>query len=166
MVNEDYYALQKDIDYLHDIEKNAFSLILSEKSNRKDVIDVDYGEIKPLLEKADFYGSTLLVSDELFDDFNIKQVKPFEIDKVTGDYDFVVINVYDSIKDKKGSEVTKIFLDSISHVKKGGYLFVPALTYETIPAGRKVLEGLVKNLKLRIEVPPCDFSDIIIATKT
>ena len=166
LVNEDYYALQKDIDYLHDIEKNAFSLILSEKSNRKDVIDVDYGEIKPLLEKADFYGSTLLVSDELFDDFNIKQVKPFEIDKVTGDYDFVVINVYDSIKDKKGAEVTKIFLDSISHVKKGGYLFVPALTYETIPAGRKVLEGLVKNLKLRIEVPPCDFSDIIIATKT
>ncbi len=166
LVNEDYHAIQKDIEFLHDIEKNAFSLILSEKSSKNDLIDVDYGEIKPLLKQADFYGSTLLVSDEFFDDFNIKQVKPLEIGEVTGDYDFVIINVYDSIKGMKGEKITEIFLDSISHVKKGGYLFIPALTIAAISGGRKVLEGLVKTLKLRIEVPPSDYSGIIIATKT
>ena len=165
LVNEDYYALQKDIDFLHDIEKNAFDLILSEKSEKTVVGAADYSGIQPFLEQANFYGSTLLVTDEFFEDLNIKQVKPLDIDKVTGNFDFVLIDVHDSILEKKGEEVTKIFLNSIIHVKKGGILFIPASTYEAIPRGRKVLEGLVKNMKLRIEVPPSDLSDIIIASK-
>ncbi len=166
LVNEDHYTLQKEIDFLHDIEKNAFSLILSEKSEKANVLNVDYGEIKPLLKEANTYGSTLLVSDEIFDDLNVKQVTPLEIDNVTGNYDSVLINVHDSLQNIKGEEITRIFLNSISHVKKGGFLFIPALTYETIPGGRKVVEGLIKTLKLRIEVPSSDYDKIIIASKT
>ncbi|WP_407461565.1 ATP-grasp domain-containing protein [Methanobrevibacter sp.] len=166
LVNEDYYTLQKEIDFLHDIEKNAFSLILSEKSDKSNIDSIDYAEIKPLLEEANLYGSSLLVSDVLFDDLNLKQVKPLEIDSIIGDYDSVFINVSKSIHDLNGEEITKIFLNSISHVKKGGFLFVPALTYEAIPGGRKVLEGLVKTLKLRIVVPPSDYGNVIIASKT
>ena len=147
LVNEDYYTLQKEIDFLHDIEKNAFSLILSEKSDNH-IVPIDYNEVKPLLKEANLYGSSLLVSDVIFDDLNLKQVKPLEIDSITGDYDSVFINLYDSIQNLKGEEITKIFLNSISHVKKGGFLFVPALTYEAIPGGRKVVEGLIKTLKL------------------
>ena len=166
LVNEDFYTLQKEIDFLHDIERNAFALILSEKSEKKNVENVDYNEIKPLMKEINVYGSTLLVSDELFDDLSIKQVHPLKIDSITGTYDSVVINVYDSIKDKKGEEISKIFLNCINHVKNGGFLFIPALTYDAIPGGRKVLEGLVKTLKLRIEVPSSDYHDIIVASKT
>ena len=166
LVNEDYYTLQKEIDFLHDIEKNAFSLILSEKSIERNMDPVDYAEIKPLLEEVEPYGSTLLVSDELFDDLGIKQVNPLETDNIIGDYDFVFINIRDSIRDMKGEEITQIFLNSISHVKKGGLLFIPALTYESVSGGRKVIEGIVKTLKLRIEVPISEQDNIIIASKT
>lgn len=166
LVNEDYYTLQKEIDFLHDIEKNAFSLILSEKSIERNMDPVDYAEIKPLLEEVEPYGNTLLVSDELFDDLGIKQVNPLETDNIIGDYDFVFINIRDSIRDMKGEEITQIFLNSISHVKKGGLLFIPALTYESVSGGRKVIEGIVKTLKLRIEVPISEQDNIIIASKT
>lgn len=166
LVNEDYYTLQKEIDFLHDIERNAFSLILSEKSIERNMGPVDYAEIKPLLEEVEPYGSTLLVSDELFDDLGIKQVNPLETDNLIGDYDFVFINIRDSIRDMNGEEITQIFLNSISHVKKGGLLFIPALTYESVSGGRKVIEGLVKTLKLRIEVPISEQDNIIIASKT
>ena len=166
LVNEDYYTLQKEIDFLHDIERNAFSLILSEKSIERNMDPVDYAEIKPLLEEVEPYGSTLLVSDELFDDLGIKQVNPLETDNLIGDYDFVFINIRDSIRDMNGEEITQIFLNSISHVKKGGLLFIPALTYESVSGGRKVIEGLVKTLKLRIEVPISEYDNIIIASKT
>ena len=143
----------------------AFSLILSEKSDNH-IVPIDYNEVKPLLKEANLYGSSLLVSDVIFDDLNLKQVKPLEIDSITGDYDSVFINLYDSIQNLKGEEITKIFLNSISHVKKGGFLFVPALTYEAIPGGRKVVEGLIKTLKLRIEVPSSDYDNVLIASKT
>lgn len=166
LVNEDHCTLQKEIDFLHDIERNAFSLILSEKSIERNRGSVDYKEIKPLLMEAKAYGSILLVSDELFDDLNIKQVTPLEAENVTEDYDFVFINIHDSILDMKGEEVTRIFLNIISHVKKGGLLFIPALTYESIAGGRKVVEGLVKILKLRIEIPAYNMENIIIASKS
>ncbi len=166
LVNEDYYTLQKEIDFLHDIERNAFSLILSEKSIERNMGPADYCEIKPLLEEVEPYGSTLLVSDELFDDLEIKQANPLETDNIIGDYDFVFINIRDSIRDMKGEEITQIFLNSISHVKKGGLLFIPALTYESVSGGRKVIEGIVKTLKLRIEVPISEQDNIIIASKT
>ena len=166
LVNEDYYTIQKEVDFLHDIEKNAFSLILSEKSLKKNRNHVDYSEIKPLLKEVGAYGNTLLVSDETFDDLNIIQTPPLEIDNVNGEYDFVFINIHDSILDMKGEEITKIFLKSMNHIKKGGWLFIPALTYGSISGGRKVIEGLVKTLNLRIEVPIAEVDNIIIASKT
>ncbi len=166
LVNEDYYTLQKEIDFLHDIEKNAFALILSEKSLKKNRGPVDYSEIRPLLEEVEAYGSTLLVSDETLDDLNIIQAHPSEIENVAGEYDFVFINIHDSILDIKGEEITQIFLKCMSHIKKGGLVFIPALTYESISGGRKVIEGLVKTLNLRIEVPISDQDNIIIASKT
>ena len=166
LVNEDYYTLQKEIDFLHDIERNAFSLILSEQSIERNMGPADYCKIKPLLEEVEPYGSTLLVSDEIFDDLGIKQVNPLETDNIIGDYDFIFINICDGIRGMKGEEITQIFLNSISHVKKGGLVFIPEVTYESVSGGRKVIEGLVKTLKLRIEVPISEYDNIIIASKT
>jgi hypothetical protein len=65
----------------------------------------------------------------------------------------------------KRKEVTKIFLECIGHVKKGGYLFVPTLTWDAIPGGRKVIEWIIKTLKLRIEVLPSHYKTVMIASK-
>lgn len=165
LVNEDYYTLQKEIDFLHDIEKNAFSLILSEKSDKK-TLNLDYKEITTLVEESYEYGSTLFITDKKLDDVNVKQVNPHEIEDINGMYDCVIINTHIDIQNKQGSENTKLFLKCISHVKKGGILAISRLTYENIPEGRKVIEGLVKTLKLRIEVPPSEYSNIILASKT
>jgi hypothetical protein len=89
-----------------------------------------------------------------------------ETDNIIGDYDFIFINICDSIRGMKGEEITQIFLNSISHVKKGGLVFIPEMTYESVSGGRKVIEGLVKTLKLRIEVPISEYDNIIIASKT
>ena len=62
--------------------------------------------------------------------------------------------------------ITEIFLNSIKHVKKGGLLFVPALTYGSLKGARSVIEGLIKTMKLRIEVPPSHYRDLIVASKT
>ena len=177
LVNEDYYTLQKEIDFLHDVEKNAFALILSEKShkNKKDASEesdkdsrvAKYGsEIKSLIKDVSNHCNVLLVSDEPFDDSSIKQVNPLEIDTVTGYYDAVIIVIYDNFQGKNSMEIIEIFLNSIKHVKKGGLFFVPALTYGSLKGARSVIEGLIKTMKLRIEVPPSHYRDLIVASKT
>ena len=167
LVNEDYYVLQKEIDFLHDIERNAFDLILSKKSDVRHADALNKKEMDYLLKLSNDYGSTLLITDEtLSDEINIKCVSPFEVENITGDYDFVVIDIKYALQNRKINEITKIFLQGINHVKKGGILFIPKSTYENITGGRKVIEGLVKTLKLRIEVPPPEFESIIIASKT
>ena len=45
-------------------------------------------------------------------------------------------------------------------------MFIPEMTYESVSGGRKVIEGFVKTLKLRIEVPISEYDNIIIASKT
>ena len=166
LVNEDYYALQKEIDFLHDIEKNAFSLILSEKSDENETIAHDSEQIKSLLEIAYSNGSILFITDKFIDNSNIKQISPSEIKNINGHYDSVIIYLNEALKNKKGPEITRIFLESIERVKNGGIILIPKLTYGNIPGGRKVIEGLVKTLKLRIEVPPSDYGKIIIASKS
>lgn len=165
LVNEDRHVLQKEIDYLHDIEKNAFDLILSQKSDKPIAKKADPDEIKALSKEANDHGNALLISDEIFEDLDIKQSNPYEIDDVNGYYDFVIVNVHDSFKDKKSEEISKIIVNSIAHVKNGGFFIIPKSTYGSIPGGRKVLEGLIKSFKLRIEVPPSDYDNIIIASK-
>ena len=167
LVNEDYYTLQKDIDFLHDIEKNAFELILSKKSDDNNVHEITNNDLNYIISLSNDYGSSLFITDEAIDDeFSIKQVSPLEIESITGDYDFVIINLNKSIQNKKVEEISIIILKGIKHVKKGGMLIVPKSTYENIPGGRRVVEGLVKTLKLRIEVPPSELESSVIASKT
>ena len=166
LVNEDPYVLEKEIEFIHDIEKNAFSLILSKRSKEKSDSHSTYNEIEFLSEKISKFGSSLLVTDTIFEDLEIKQVSPFEIENITGKYDSVIISIHKCIRDRKGDEITQIFLNCIEHVKTGGMLFIPKLTYENVPGGRKVIEGLIKTLKLRIEVPPYELGEFILASKT
>ena len=166
LVNEDPYKLEKEIDFLHDIEKNAFTLILSEKSESERKYETDYDNIAFLSEAIHHYGSVLLVTDSFLENSAVKQVNPLKVNEITGKYDSVIININKCIQKKSSREIARIFLETIDHVKKGGVLFIPQQTYENIPGGRKVIEGLVKTLKLRIEVPPSEFENIIIASKT
>lgn len=166
LVNEDYQTLQKEIDFLHDIERNAFSLILSEKTQKNIIHDSKSQSIEELLKNNGNFGNALLVSDEFIDNEDVRQVSPLEIEKINGDYDIVIININRCFENRNGKEISEIFLNSIKHVKKGGYVIIPKVTYENIPGGRKVIEGLIKTLKLRIEVPPSNFGEMIIASKT
>lgn len=167
MVHEDGYVLQKDLEFLRSVEKLAFDLVLSDESNRKTVVDENesYDGVKSVLKRVQAYGSTLLVTDEIFDDVHILQVSPERIGDVKGDFNCVVVNMNKSIVENKSDMVAYLFLKAIEKVKVGGLIFIPKSTYQYMSDGRISAEALIKVLDLRLELPLHHFKDMVIASK-
>ena len=167
LVHEDGYVLQRDLDFLRSVEKQAFELVLSDDSDKKDLIDIDVSldEIKSLLERVKGYGSQIFVTDQKLDDADFLQVAPDEIDDVKGDFNCVVVNLNKSIADLKDDEVAYLFLKVIDKVKIGGIIIIPESTYQYIPHGRSGAEALVRVLDLRIELPLHGLGKMVIASK-
>ena len=167
LVHEDGYVLQKDLDFLRSIEKFAFDLVLSDESNRKTVVDEteSYDDVKSVLKRVQGFGSTLLVTDEIFDDVHVLQVSPERIEDVKGDFNCVVVNMNESIVENKSDIVAYLFLKAIEKVKVGGLIFIPKSTYQYMADGRISAEALIKVLDLRLELPLHHFKDMVIASK-
>jgi hypothetical protein len=167
LVHEDGYVLQRDLDFLRNVEKHAFELVLSDNSDKKDPIDINLSlnEIRPLLERVKGYGSQLFVTDQKLDDADFLQVAPDEIDDVKGEFNCVVANLNKSIADLKDAEIAYIFLKIIDKVKVGGLIIIPESTYQYIPHGRAGAEALVRVLDLRIELPLHNLGKMVIASK-
>ena len=167
LVHEDGYVLQQDLDFLRSIEKKAFELVLSEDSDKKDLIDIDVSldEIKSLLERVKGYGSQLFVTDQKLDGAGFLQVSPDEIDDVKGDFNSVVVNLNRSIADLRNDEIAYLFLRIIDRVKVGGIIVIPESTYQFVPHGRAGVEALIKVLDLRIELPLHNLGKMVIASK-
>ncbi len=167
LVHEDGYVLQKDLDFLRSVEKFAFDLVLSDESNRKVVVDENesYDDVKSVLKRVQGFGSTLLVTDEIFDDVHILQVSPERIEEVKGDFNCVVVNMNKSIVENKSDMVAYLFLKAIEKVKVGGLIFIPKSTYQYMADGRISAEALIKVLDLRLELPLHHFKDMVIASK-
>ena len=167
MVNEDKAELEKNLNYLRKIERNAFSLIYSEDAMDYELKDDEtyLNEIKPLVEQAEEYGTGLFVSDQFVDDAEILQIDYGQIDEVKGKFEFILINLNKSLIDKSESEKVKIIFDVLSKVKTGGLIFIPKNTYQVLANGRKGVEALIEAMDYEIELPPYNIKDVIIATK-
>ena len=167
MVNEDKAELEKNLNYLRKIERNAFSLIYSEDAMNYELKDDEtyLNEIKPLVDQSQEYGTGLLISDQFVDDAEILQIDYGQIDEIKGKFEFIFINLNKSLIDKSESEKVNVIFDILSRVKTGGMVFIPKNTYQTMVNGRKGVEALIEAMNYEIELPSYNIKDVIIATK-
>ena len=167
LAHEDPNQLQQDVDFLRDIEKRAFQLVLSEELHDDKVIDNDgiFNGINSLINEIKPYGTSLLVTENVFDDLMVSQVSADEIDGIKGNFDCVVINLNESIACMKDEEIVKLFLAIFNKVKFGGLIFIPKTTYDFMPNARLGAEALLKVLDFRIELPIHKMNRMVIASK-
>ena len=167
LVNENKAKVDHDLNFLRDVERNAFPLILSD--------DIKYPELKedktylseiiPMIKQIEKHGTGLFVTDQFGEDLEIYQINSDEIKNLKGNFDYIIINLNKSLIDKNEAEKVKIILDAFLKVKSGGIIFIPKNTYELMLSGRKGIEALLKVLDYRIELPPYFINDVIIASK-
>ena len=167
LVHEDFSELEKNLNFLRAVERNAFSLILSEDTqNVLEKDENDYlNEIKPLVQLAEKYGTGIFVTDQFVDDIDILQMGYDEIKDIKGKFEFIIINLNKSLVDKNADEKVKIILDIFSKARTGGIIFIPKNTYQLMASGRKGMEALIKVLDYKIELPPHYIKEVIIASK-
>ena len=167
LVNENKTAVDYDLNFLRDIERNAFSLILSDDAEYPKLKEdsVYLSEIMPMIKKIEKHATGLFVTDQFGKNLDLFQIDYSKIDDVGGSFDFVIVNLNKSLIDKNEAEKVKIILDSLLKVKRGGFIFVPKNTYKFMSSGRKGIEALVKVLDYKIELPPYDIQDVIIASR-
>ena len=167
LAHEDPNQLQQDVDFLRDIEKRAFQLVLSEELHDDKVIDNDgiFNGINSLINEIKPYGTSLLVTENVFDDLMVSQVSADEIDGIKGNFDCVVINLNESIACMKDEEIAKLFLAIFDKVKFGGLIFIPKTTYDFMPNARLGAEALLKVLDFKIELPIHKMNRMVIASK-
>ncbi|WP_407393828.1 ATP-grasp domain-containing protein [Methanobrevibacter sp.] len=165
--HSDGYQVKKDLDFLRSIEKYAFQLVLSEGLDKETEIDEDeaFKDIHYLLENAPVYGTTLFVTDSIFDDVDLLQVTPDKLDALNGEFDCVVVNLNKSILDKKDDYIANLFLKIFNKVRLSGLIFIPKSTYGLLPNGRVGAEALVRVMDLKIELPLHNLPRMIIASK-
>ena len=167
LVHKEKSAVDHDLNFLRDVERHAFSLILSDDTTFPELKDDDtyLSEIKPMINKIERHGTGLFITDQFGDDLDLYQVGYEKINDVNGNFDFIIINLNKSLIDKNEAEKVKIIMDAILKVKNGGLIFVPKNTYQLTSSGRKGIEALVKVLDYKIELPPHYINDVIIASR-
>ena len=168
MVHEDKDEVDSNLNFLRAVEKNAFSLVLSEDRINLTIKEEDdyLNEIKPLVEKTEKYGTGLFVTDQLVDDIDILQANSDNIEDIIGKFDFIIVNLNKSLIHKKANEKVKIILEIFTKLRTGGIIFIPKNTYQFMSGGRRGMEALIKVLDYKIELPPYTIKDVIIASKT
>jgi len=167
LAHEDPNQLQRDVDFLRDLEKRAFQLVLSEEIHDNVAIDKNeiYNDITSLINNIKPYGTSLLVTENVFDDLNVSQVSIDSLDEIKGNFDCVVLNLNESLSDMKDEEIAKIFLSIFDKVKFGGLIFIPKTTYDFMPNARLGAEALLKVLDFKIELPIHKMNRMVIASK-
>jgi len=167
LVHEDPLQVQKDVDFLRDVEKRAFQLVLSEELHEN--VDIDEEKIKndtaSLINDIKPFGTCLLVTENIYDDLDLSQITAENLDDVKGKFNCVVINLNRSLADKKDDEIARLFLNILDKVKFGGLIFIPKTTYDYMPNSRLGAEALVKVLDFKIEMPLHKLNRMIIASR-
>ena len=167
LAHEDSNQLQRDINFIRDLEKRAFQLVFSEELRDDVVIDDNdiFKGIESLMNEIKAYGTSLLVTESVFDNLNVSQVSIDDLDKIKGTFDCVVINLNKSLSDMNADEIAKRFLDIFDKVKFGGLIFIPKTTYDFMPNSRLGAEALLKVLDFKIELPIHKLNRMVIASK-
>ena len=167
LVNEIKDKVNHDLNFLRDVERNAFSLILSDDVVYPELKDDEtyLNEIIPMIKKIERHGTGLFVTDQFCEGVDIYQISQEKIKDLKGNFDYIIINLNKSLMEKSEAEKVKIILDAFLKVKSGGFIFIPKNTYELMSSGRKGIEALIKVLDYNIELPPYYIYDVIIASK-
>ena len=167
LVHEDKSKVDKNLNFLRAVEKHAFSLILSEDSSNVEMKDDDeyLNQISSLVEKTEKFGTGLFVTDQFVDGADILQIEYDKMDEVMGKFDLIIINLNKSLFNKTEAEKTEMILNIFSKVKTGGIIFVSKNTYEVLASGRRGMEALIMILDYKIELPPYNMHDVIIASR-
>lgn len=165
LAHENYEVLQDSINYLRNVEKHAFSLVLSEEKEYAANDENDNSKIRELIGFCQNYGTGLFVSDEIFSDIPILQVKADEVKDIKSRFDVVILNLAKTVNDSSPSYLVETAMKIFDLVKTGGVIFIPKSTYSLLPSGRKDLEALLKLADLKIEVPYYGIKDFIIASR-
>ena len=167
LINEDKADVDHDLNFLRDVERNAFSLILSDDVTYPKLKEDDeyLNEIIPMIKNIESHGTGLFVTDQIAEDVDIYQVDYRKTTEVNSNFDYVIVNLNKSLIDKNEADKVKIILNCLLKVKSGGYVFIPENTYQQMLSGRKGIEALVKVLNYKIELPPYFIQDVIIASR-
>lgn len=167
LAHEYHDEIQKDIDYLRNVEKHAFSLVLNEEKPKKELKkeSTDLNKIKELIESNDQYGSGLLITDTYVPEKDILQVAADNLQDIGGEFDYIIINLNRSMVENDADTRVKILLDSFNKVKAGGLVVIPKSTYNLFTGGRKGVEAIIKLLNFKIELPPYGMKNSIVASK-
>ena len=167
LINEDKADVDHDLNFLRDVERNAFSLILSDDVTYPKLKEDDeyLNEIIPMIKNIESHGTGLFVTDQIAEDVDIYQVDYRKTTEVNSNFDYVIVNLNKSLMDKNEADKVKIILNCLLKVKSGGYVFIPENTYQQMLSGRKGIEALVKVLNYKIELPPYFIQDVIIASR-
>jgi hypothetical protein len=167
MVHEDFDVIQNDIEFLRRVETDAFSLVLSDEEIEYEPIDEDQiiRDIKKIIDVTDDYGTGLLITDQFIDDAEIFQTAIEDVDKLNGEFDYVIVNLNKSILNITDDVSVDVILNILSSIRIGGVVCVPKTTYDYFPSKRKGIEALMKTLDLRIEVPPHGVDVGIVASR-
>ena len=167
LAHEDSNQLQRDINFIRDLEKRAFQLVFSEELRDDVVIDDNdiFKGIESLMNEIKAYGTSLLVTENVFDNLNVSQVSIDDLNEIKGTFDCVVINLNKSLSDMNADEIVKRFLDIFDKVKFGGLIFIPKTTYDFMPNSRLGAEALLKVLDFKIELPIHKLNRMVIASK-
>ncbi|WP_458454892.1 ATP-grasp domain-containing protein [Methanobrevibacter sp.] len=165
--NEDPYQLQKDIELLRSIEKNAFQLVLSEELDRKIKFDKNtiHKDLKSFIDEIEALGTCLLITDTIYDDLNATQITPQQLKETEGKFDTVIVNLNDSLIEYSDEIEVSFILNTLDRIKNGGLLIIPQSTFKLMPNGRIGAEALVKTLDLKIELPLHQYPKMLIASK-
>ncbi len=166
LVHKDKYEVDRTLNFLRDVEIDAFSLILSEDipvNNLKD--DETYlQEIYPILNMANDYTTCLFITDQFINDFPLLQIGYNQIDTLKGTFDFIILNLNKSLYDKNEAEKVNILLKIFSKLKTRGNIYISKNTYELLASGRRGVEALIKLLDYNIDLPPYFIRQYIIAS--
>lgn len=167
LAHEDPHQLQRDVDFIRELEKRAFQLVLSEELHDNVAIDDDeiYNDINSLMNEIKPYGTSLLVTETIFDDLNLPQSTIDDLNKIKGTFDCVVINLNKSLSDMTDERIVQLFLNIFEKVKFGGLIFIPKTSYDFMPNSRLGAEALLRVLDFKIELPIHKLNRMVIASK-
>lgn len=169
LVHEDPYQVQKDLDFLRNIEEKAFQLVLSEELDNEICHNEEESleELKDFIKKIKTFGTCLIITDTLYEDLDIDimQSSPQGLKEINGKFDVVFLNLNKSLKMHKDDKIAEFILNSFDRIKKGGFIVIPKSTYDTMPNGRLGAEALVKTLDLKIQLPLHNLPKMLIASK-
>ena len=167
LVHESHEVLQQDIEFLGNMEKKAFELVLSEEIYEEKPFNEDelFKELNDLVSHADDYGTALLITDQFLDDKNIVQIGKDEINDMNAEFDYVILNLNKSLVYMTEFKVIELIFNVFLNIKVGGVVFIPESTCDYIPSGRRGIEVILRTLNLKIEVPPYGLNTGVIASK-